>query len=132
MHRLLMVIRREYLERVRKRSFWLGTMLFPLLLLGLVLVQIFLTDVESGKVRTVVLVDATGKLSEAFQLKLAEEKTKEGKPAYRVEVVAPEGGIDETRKRLEPRILSGEVFGILTLGDKPHAARTLSLLSPLS
>ena len=73
MHKLLMVIRREYLERVRKRSFWLGTMLLPLVLLGLVLVQVLLTDVESGKVRTIVLVDATGKLAESFQLKLAEE-----------------------------------------------------------
>ena len=118
MHKLMMVIRREYLERVRKRSFWLGTMLLPLLLLGLVLVQVLLTDVESGKVRTIVLVDATGKLSESFQLKLAEEKTKEGKPAYRVEVVAPEGGVEATRKRLEPRVLSGDVFGILTVGDK--------------
>ena len=37
MHKLLMVIRREYLERVRKRSFWLGTMLLPLLGVGLIL-----------------------------------------------------------------------------------------------
>ena len=117
MHKLLMVIRREYLERVSKRSFWLGTMLLPLLMVGLILVQVFLTDSESGKVRTIVLVDATGKLSESFQLKLAEEKTKEGKPSYRVEVVAPEGGVEATRKRLEPRVLSGEVFGILTVGD---------------
>jgi ABC-2 type transport system permease protein len=126
MHKLLMVIRREYLERVSKRSFWLGTMLLPLLGVGLILVQIFLADSESGKVRTIVLVDATGKLSEAFQLKLAEEKTKEGKPAYRVEVVAPEGGIEETRRRLEPRVLSGEVFGILTVGDNLESESNFS------
>ena len=46
MHKLLMVVRREYLERVRKKSFWLGTLLFPLVLLGLIFFLITLTSVE--------------------------------------------------------------------------------------
>jgi ABC-2 type transport system permease protein len=122
MHKLLMVIRREYLERIRKKSFWLGTMLLPLLLLGLVLFQVLLPDVESGKLKIIALVDATGKLSQAFQLKLSEEKTKEGKPLYRVEVVALEGSLEATRQRLEPRVLSGEIFGIITVGEDLDSA----------
>ena len=30
-----MVIRREYLDRVRKKSFWIGTLVFPLIMVGL-------------------------------------------------------------------------------------------------
>ena len=36
MHKVLMVIRREYLERVKKKSFWIGTMIFPLVMLLLI------------------------------------------------------------------------------------------------
>jgi ABC-2 type transport system permease protein len=117
MHKLLMVIRREYLERIRKRSFWLGTMLLPLLMVGLVVIQIAMAKTESGRQETIALVDATGKLAPVFEAKLAEEKTRDGKPAFRVESVPVEGSLDETRRRLEPRILSGELFGILTVGQ---------------
>src|SRR2546428_9416013 len=101
MHKLLMVIRREYLERVRKRSFWFGTLLLPLLMVGLVVVQLFLVDLETGKQGKVALVDATGKLSSIFESKLAEEKTKDGKPIFLVEVAPVAGSLEETRRRLE-------------------------------
>ncbi|PYQ13201.1 MAG: hypothetical protein DMH00_04580 [Acidobacteria bacterium] len=117
MHKLLMVIRREYLERVRKRSFWFGTLLLPLLMVGLVVVQLFLVDLETGKQGKVALVDATGKLSSIFESKLAEEKTKDGKPTFLVEVAPVAGSLEETRRRLEPRVLSGEFLGIVTVGE---------------
>jgi ABC-2 type transport system permease protein len=53
-----MVIRREYLERVRKKSFWLGTLFFPLLMLGLIFFLVTLTNVEEQ--RKIALVDSTG------------------------------------------------------------------------
>ncbi|MCI0568332.1 MAG: ABC transporter permease [Acidobacteria bacterium] len=117
MHKLLMVVRREYLERLRTKSFWLGTLLFPLLMMGLVVIQLLLVKVESGKQERIVLVDATGRLAAAFESRLSEEKMKDGKPSYLVEVVPVEGSVEETRRSLEPRILSGEIFGIVTAGD---------------
>lgn len=117
MHKLLMVVRREYLERLRTKSFWLGTLLFPLLMMGLVVIQLLLVKVESGKQERIVLVDATGRLAAAFESRLSEEKMKDGKPSYLVEVVPVEGSVEETRRILEPRILSGEIFGIVTAGD---------------
>ncbi|HEV8377137.1 MAG TPA: ABC transporter permease [Candidatus Polarisedimenticolia bacterium] len=121
MHKLLMVIRREYLERIRKRSFWLGTLLLPLLMVGLVVVQLLLADVETGKQRKVALVDGTGRLAATFMSKLGEEKNKDGASSYSVEVVPVKGSVEETRGALEPRILSGDLYGVITAGDDVDA-----------
>jgi len=127
MHKLLMVIRREYLDRVRKKSFWLGTLLFPLLMVGLIFFQVLLADVETGKQKKVALVDATGKLLDTFQDKLADEKLKDGKPAFPVEPVPIEGDLEATRRSLEPRVNSGELFAILTAGNDVDAAGNFRL-----
>ncbi len=139
MHKLLMVIRREYLERVRTRSFWLGTLLFPVLMLGLVVLQIALADVETSERLKVAFVDATGKLAPGVEASLAGEETEkavggagvrdqaadaekkkeaasEDKANIALETVPIEGDLEQTRKRLEPRVLSGDLFGILTAG----------------
>jgi len=122
MHKLLMVIRREYLDRIRKKSFWLGTLLFPLLMLGLIFFQLLLVDVEAGKLRKIALVDATGRLLDAFQAKLSEEKLKDGKPAFRVEPVQVREDAEAARRSLEPRVNSGELFGVITVGNDLDAA----------
>jgi ABC-2 type transport system permease protein len=127
MHKLLMVIRREYLDRIRKKSFWLGTLLFPLLMLGLIFFQFLLTDMEEGKLRSIALVDSTGKLLGAFQAKISEEKLKDGKPAFRVEAVPLAGDLEATRKSLEPRVNSGDLFGIITAGNDLDAAGNFRL-----
>ena len=127
MHKLRMVIRREYLDRIRKKSFWLGTLLFPLLMLGLIFFQFLLTDMEAGKLRSIALVDSTGKLLDAFQAKLSEEKLKDGKPAFRVEAVPLAGDLEATRKSLEPRVNSDDLFGIITIGKDLDAAGNFRL-----
>ncbi|HEU5181406.1 MAG TPA: ABC transporter permease [Candidatus Polarisedimenticolia bacterium] len=138
MHKLLMVIRREYLERIRTRSFWLGTLLFPLLMLGLVVLQIVLADVETAKELKVGFADATGKLGPELQAALTREEAeaagpqtkrqgkgdeagnektgREEKPTILLEILPLEGDLEQTRKRAEPRVLSGNLFGVLTAG----------------
>ncbi len=122
MHKLLMVIRREYLDRIRKKSFWLGTLLFPVLMLGLLFFQFLMMGLEAGKLRTVALADSTGSLLEDFQATLSEEKLKDGTPAFRVEPVPVAGNLDAARKSLEPRVNSGELFGVITVGNDLDAA----------
>lgn len=54
----LAVIRREFVERVRTRWFWVGTILGPLLMVGLIGVQILLAGRKVGE-RRMAVVDAT-------------------------------------------------------------------------
>lgn len=60
MHKLLAVIRREYVERVRSRAFVVGTVLGPLLMATLFLLPIMLERRETAPKRIVVLDAATG------------------------------------------------------------------------
>src|SRR5262249_13058600 len=120
-HKVLMVIRREYLERVRKKSFWIGTLIFPLLTVLLFVGPILLVRATPEVQRKVLLVDATGKLLAPLQKELADEKLKNGKPKFVVEGVPMKGTLQDTEKGLEPRVSSDESFAILTAGEKLDA-----------
>ena len=59
--KIFAVVRREYVERIRTRAFWIGTLLFPGLFIGLIGFQIVLTRKAGGE-RHLAVVDATGSL----------------------------------------------------------------------
>ncbi len=118
MHNLLMVVRREYLARVRTKGFWLGTLLFPLLMVGFAFVPIFLSDWMGETQRKIAFVDATRRLLETVRDGLSEERLKDGTPAYLLEPVPLQGGLEETRRSLEPRVHAGELYGIVTVGTE--------------
>jgi ABC-type Na+ efflux pump permease subunit len=102
-----MVIRREYLDRVRKKSFWVGIMIFPLIMGLMFVMPILLGGLSTDKKWTIAFVDATGKLLEPFRSGLADQKMKNGSAKYVIEPVEIEGTIEATEKALEPRITSG-------------------------
>jgi ABC-2 type transport system permease protein len=56
--KVLAVVRREFVERVRTRTFWIWTFLGPVMLVGLIAFQIFLAT-RTGGARTVAIVDGT-------------------------------------------------------------------------
>jgi ABC-2 type transport system permease protein len=59
MNKILLIIKREYLTRVRKRTFIISTILFPLLYLGLIFGMGYLGD--KGKARLhVAIIDSSG------------------------------------------------------------------------
>ncbi len=58
MHKVWAVIRREFVERVRTKWFWIGTILGPLLMIGIIALQILLASRGAGA-RQVAVVDAT-------------------------------------------------------------------------
>jgi len=59
-HNLSLVIRREYLFRVRKKSFLLLTLLTPLLMIGMIFVPLWLASFRADDVRTVAGLDHPG------------------------------------------------------------------------
>ena len=58
MRKVLAIIRREFVERVRTKWFWVGTILGPLLMIGIIAFQILLAG-RSGGERHIAIVDAT-------------------------------------------------------------------------
>ena len=116
MHNILMIVRREYRERVTKKSFWIGTAVFPVLMGGLILGSAFLANISTEKERKIALIDANGNVAPAVAKKLSAEKLKNGGPKWIVETVPVAGSIDQTRKGLKQRVLSKDLFGVVTVG----------------
>jgi ABC-2 type transport system permease protein len=112
-----MVIRREYLERVTKKSFWIGTLVFPLLMGVLIGGQFLLMMVKTGEQRKLAFVDETGRLFAQVDAKLSEKKLNDGRREFVLENVPIEGDAETTRRELEARVNDGEMFGIVVVGE---------------
>jgi ABC-2 type transport system permease protein len=113
MRKILMVIRREYFDRVKRKSFWIGTAVFPLLMAAMFGIQFAAMFMNPAEQKTIAFVDATGRLFEATAEGL-DDKLKDGRPEF-VFVKEPiRGSLDETRKSLEPQVVSGKLLGVLT------------------
>jgi ABC-2 type transport system permease protein len=69
MNKIRLVIRREYLTRVRKRSFIVMTILGPILMASVFILPIILATMSDGTTRTVMVLDETG----VFYGKFADE-----------------------------------------------------------
>lgn len=60
-NRLFLIIQREYASIVAKKSFIVSTLLVPLLMIGLCVVPALLAGLSSSEMRTVAIVDETGR-----------------------------------------------------------------------
>ncbi|MDD4776670.1 MAG: ABC transporter permease [Fermentimonas sp.] len=60
MSSLSLIIQREYLTRVRKKSFIILTLLMPFLMVALSLVPLWLSTLNDGSVKNVAVIDNTG------------------------------------------------------------------------
>ena len=115
MHNILMVLRREYLERATKKSFWIGTAVFPLIMVAFGFLPMLLVGLGGNEQKTIALVDGTGKLEASLTRELAGDKLKNGEPRYLIENVPLAGSLDETRKPLEQRVRDKQIYGILSI-----------------
>lgn len=63
---LSLIIKREYIARVRNKSFLIMTFLSPLILVGMIFLISYLTQLNSEDKRTIVVVDDSGKFETVF------------------------------------------------------------------
>ena len=66
MNKTWLIIKQEYLRRVRKKSFILLTFLAPLMMAALVFVPLWLATMKGSEVRRVAVIDRTGKYAPLF------------------------------------------------------------------
>lgn len=67
MSKIGLIIKREYLHRVSKKSFIIMTLLMPVLMVALVFVPLWLASIKGSEVRNIVVIDATGKYAPLFE-----------------------------------------------------------------
>jgi ABC-2 type transport system permease protein len=115
------VIRREYLERVRTKAFWIATFIVPGFFLIYMAIQITAIKKTSGE-RRIAVVDTTGRLAPALATELAsrEDALRREKPGTRgihwiVEPRPITGSLEQTKEALRKEVLDEKIYGYLVL-----------------
>ncbi len=67
MNKLKLIIKREYLAKVRNKSFIIMTILSPILIVGMVALIVFLTKVNANEKKIIVVLDESSLFSTSFQ-----------------------------------------------------------------
>lgn len=119
--KLLMVIRREYLERVRSKAFIIGTVLGPALMGAMMVVPMLVAKSRAGSnLLRVAVVDKTGELGAPVEQALRVAMW-DGKARF--DIRPAELGTPEEREKLHREsVLKGELDGFLVLPEGALAA----------
>ena len=133
MSEVLIVLRREFLERVRSRTFLLGTILTPLFMGALFIVP-NLIGAGGGGERTIVVVDeAPAGVGDAFVAVLTAPPPADAEDAFTYKVERVTTPVDQARAQLNARVLAEEIDGYVALpadvverGQVAYRARNVS------
>ncbi len=85
MRKVLMIVRREYLELVRTKGFWIGMLIFPDFIGAMVAIQIALAFVAPEEQKAIAFIDATEALVEPVSDSLARYTLDEDRPEFIIE-----------------------------------------------
>ncbi len=92
------VVKREYLENVRKKSFFISTVLVPVLMLAFMIVPMLSTFFVSGDQVSLAVLDRTGEVAEDFIASL-DDTLKDGRPMYVPGPIVTESGDFDREQR---------------------------------
>jgi len=138
-----LIIKREYLERVRQRSFLVLTVLLPAIVGGAFFIPAKLSSMKSSKTQHLVVVTSDLKFGEMVRQQLLpsakadDDKASAGKSKddkdddddkssnnYTIDVDSTPG--DAERTALQNRVSSGDIDGYLWLSDDAVTARKIT------
>jgi ABC-2 type transport system permease protein len=130
---LFIIVRRELLERVRAKSFLIGTLLFPLLTGALIILPTMVSG--GGRTRSLVLVDeAPPGVGDRFIESISARADTGSDNRYRV--IRASGSLAGLRADLNRRVLNEEIDGyvafppgVLETSEVIYRARSISSLS---
>ncbi len=120
MRKVWLVIKREYLTRVRTKGFLFGTFVVPLLLLGMVMIPALVASRQVSQTLKLAVIDETGNLAAAIAQGL-DDKLPDGALAYQIvrRVERPETAKEkQLREELRRQVTGGELDGFLVIPAK--------------
>ena len=108
MRKLRLIVKREYLTRVKTKGFIIGTILVPLIGLAFCLLVIYLVNHKPTQSMRLVIVDDSGTLAQPITQGL-DAKLENGKPEFNiVETIIRPASPDAAQQDLRARINEGE------------------------
>jgi ABC-2 type transport system permease protein len=140
-----LIIKREYLERVRTRSFLVLTLLLPAIMAGAFVIPAKLSTMKSSKTQRVVVVTSTLQFGEIVRQqilgsakkddeKASPDKDKDrdkddlddNKPSSNYTIEVDSNLSEAERVTLQNRVNSGDIDGYLWLSDDAVASRKIT------
>lgn len=133
MRNVYLVLKREYLERVRKKSFIISTLLLPAFMFAAIVLPNKLVMMKVGAKRHIVVVASNADFAQAVQRELGAETQDPRAPKSRYTVDIDLNATEAERAVLRRRVTSGDIDGYLWLTDDalasgkvPYSARETS------
>ena len=115
MRKLWLVIKREYLTRVRSKAFIFSTIALPIFSVAVLAIQIYTATRQSDHTLKIVVADGSGGLGEAVKRNL-DGKLSNGQPAFDV-VRTLEGPAAGDEDALRQQVQSGQLDAFLVVPD---------------
>jgi ABC-2 type transport system permease protein len=118
---VFVVVKREYLQRIRSKGFWIATLILPVFVGAMTVVPSLLMT-KSKTHQTVVVVDQTGKVAGDLTAKPESRPQKEryrgkaGRAEFDFRVEAPRPDVTAQRADLDRRVLAETVDAWLWIG----------------
>lgn len=130
MRKLLLIIKREYLTRVKTKGFIIGTVIVPLIGLGTILLVAFMMHHQSTHALRLVVVDDSGTLAKPVEQGL-DTKFDDGSPQFDIEgtIIQP-ADPDAVQKDLRGRINAEKLDGYLWIPKDPDQSAELHMRNP--
>ncbi|MCA1629447.1 MAG: ABC transporter permease [Acidobacteria bacterium] len=93
MRKLLVIIRREYLQRVRTKAFLFATLLMPLFVVFTAVAPALLFSIKSGGATRIAVVDETGQLYESVRDSILTSRGEDEEGKAKAQPQMPAGGM---------------------------------------
>src|SRR5512135_2728717 len=123
MRNVWLIIKREYLERVRTRAFLIFTVLMPMFIAGIVVIPSKLMTMKSGAVRNIVVAAPSLQLAQEIKQTLenpekpAAQNTDDENTAPKFLVTTEQAGDESARDVLTAQVAQGKLDGFVWLTD---------------
>ena len=122
--KIFAIVRREYVERVRTKTFWIATLLIPILFLAGIAISVA-SSRKTGGVRRIAVVDLTGRMEKPLATELAAIESKQSKetegrrgPHWILDSRPVAGDLDATKRTLQQELLAKKINGYLVIEPK--------------
>jgi len=115
MHKLWLIIKREYITRVKTKGFVIGTLIVPLLGIGFTFLIVFLVGHQSSQAMRLAIVDNSGDIAPAIVSQL-QTRMSQGKPQFSIaDTVGRPADSASIQNGLRGRINAGSLDAYLVI-----------------
>src|SRR5277367_5523355 len=130
MRKVGLIVKREYLTRVKSKGFIIGTIIVPVLGVAFCLLIIFLVNYQPAQTMRVVILDNSGTLALSVRSRL-DSKLENGQPEFTVvEMIVRPAEPDAVQQDLRARINAGKLDAYLWIPQDLSQSFELHMQNP--